>query len=120
MGGALGSFGFLERRCLAAASVPEPLAVPSAAPGVPLGLTVEPGLRPGFLRGTPAAVSLTPSGVAGCGGGCITLLNLGATDGSTMISSISMFALPALRKRVGDPGSEIADGGEDNEVGDEL
>jgi len=37
-----------------------------------------------------------------------------------MISSISILALPALRKRVGDPGSDRAEGGDDKDVGDEL
>ncbi len=115
IGGALGSRGFLGRRCFTGASVPDPLAVPSA----PFVFTIDPGFRPGFLRGTPAAVSRTPSGVAGCDWGCMTL-NRGATDGSTMISSISIFALPALRNRVGDPGSEMADGGDESDVGDEL
>jgi hypothetical protein len=39
--------------------------------------------------------------------------------GSTMISSISMFARPACSMRVGDPGSDKADGGVDSD-GDEL
>lgn len=46
-GGALGSRGFLGLRALGCS-------VPS---GAVLGLTTEPGLRPGFFRGTPAAVS---------------------------------------------------------------
>jgi len=110
MGGAFGSRGFRGRRCLGGS------VVPSAAT---LGFTVLPGFRPGFFLGRPAAVRGTSGGGGGC---CICCMmsNRGAEPGSTIISSISIFALPALRKRVGDPGSDNADGGDDREVGDEL
>ena len=107
IGGALGSLGF--RGFLVFGSV-----LPSAAT---LGLTTEPGLRPGFFRGRPAAVSCT----SGWGrGGCMTP-NLGPEAVSTTISSISMFALPCWSLD-GEPGSEIEpDGGDDNtDAGDEL
>jgi len=39
--------------------------------------------------------------------------------GSTMISSISIFARPAFSTREGEPGSDRADGGDDSD-GDEL
>ena len=46
--------------------------------------------------------------------------NLGATEGSTIISSISMLALPALINRLGEPRPDRAEGGEDSiDVGDE-
>ena len=109
MGGAFGSFGFRGRRCLGGS-------LPS---GATLALTVLPGLRPGFFLGRPAAVKGTSGGGGGC---CICCMmpNRGAEPGSTIISSISMLALPALRKRVGDPGSDSAEGGEDSDVGEEL
>ena len=101
------------RRCFGCSV---PVDVPSVAV---LGLTVDPGLRPGFFRGRPAAVSGTSGGGGGC---CICCMmpKRGAEPGSTMISSISILALPALRKRVGDPGSDRAEGGDDKDVGDEL
>lgn len=54
-GGALGSLGFLGRRCLGASAL-DMLGLPSAGG---FGLTVLPGFRPGFLRGRPAAVNGT-------------------------------------------------------------
>lgn len=45
--------------------------------------------------------------------------NLDTELGSTMISSISMLARPALITRVGEPGSDRADGGDDSD-GDEV
>lgn len=75
-----------------------------------LGLTVVPGFRPGFLRGTPAAVKTTPGAVGG---------RWVAEPGSTTISSISMLARPRLSSLVGEPGSDRAEGGEERDVGDE-
>lgn len=111
IGGAFGSLGFLGRRCLAASAI----GVPS---GLAFGFTVLPGLRPGFLRGTPAAVSCTPGG---CSEDCCVCMmpKRAAEPGSTMISSISIFALPALITLVGDVGSDRPDGGDDSD-GEEL
>jgi hypothetical protein len=110
IGGASGSRGFLGRRVFFATSVVVELGPPSTA-------TL--GFRPGFLRGRPAAVNGTAGGAGGMG--CPGKMpNRAAEPGSTTISSISMFARPWLRNLVGDPGSESADGGDDNDVGDEL
>lgn len=110
IGGASGSLGFLGRRVFFAASVVVVLGAPS---------TTTFGFRPGFLRGRPAAVSGTVGG--GGGIGCPGRIpNLATEPGSTTISSISMFARPWLRNRAGEDGSDSADGGDDNEVGDEL
>ena len=81
-------------------------------------MTVLPGFRPGFLRGRPAAVNGTFAG--GSAGWCCCMMVKRATElGSTMISSISMLARPACSRRVGEPGSDGADGAVDSE-GDEL
>lgn len=84
-----------------------------------LGFTVLPGFRPGFFLGRPAAVSGTFGG-GGAVCGAMTPNRAPTEPGSTTISSISMLALPALRNRVGEPGSDRADGGEESEAGEEL
>lgn len=110
MGGALGSLGFRGFRTFGASAT----GVPS---GLTFGLTVLPGFRPGFFLGRPAAVSGT-SGGGGCAGA--TTPNRGPDAVSTTISSISMLALPTLR-REGEEGllMELA-GGDEREVGEEL
>lgn len=110
MGGALGSLGFRGFRTFGSGTI----GVPS---GLSFGLTVLPGFRPGFFLGRPAAVSGT-SGGGGAGGA--TTPNRGPDAVSTTISSISMLALPTLR-REGEEGllMELA-GGDEREVGEEL
>jgi hypothetical protein len=89
------------------------LELPSAGT---LGFTVLPGFLPGFFLGRPAAVSGT-LGVGSVGWCCCMMENRATELGSTMISSISMLARPALRTRVGELGS---DSGGDDSDGDEL
>lgn len=110
MGGALGSLGFRGFRTFGASAI----GVPS---GLTFGLTVLPGFRPGFFLGRPAAVSGTSGGGGWTGA---TTPNRGPDAVSTTISSISMLALPTLR-REGEEGllMELA-GGDEREVGEEL
>lgn len=104
-GGALGSRGFLGRRTLGASD--------TGAPSAFLDLTVEPGFRPGFFLGKPAAVRRTSGSVTG------TSPNRGR-DGSTMISSISISLFILFWVTVREVGSCTGAEGGGESSGDDL
>lgn len=99
-GGAFGSLGFLCLFCFGA-----------SWPASAFGFTVVPGFRPGFFRGTPAAVNWT-----GFPSGPVPTL---ADFAPTTISSISSFDLSCVNLG-GDPGGEMTEGGDESSGEDRL